>query len=242
MQSIRRLLAAGVVTVVFCQLSTAATLTGRVRDANNKSFVLGAAVSIRELNRETITDREGEFTVGDIPAGTYTVVASYLGYGDVTQTITVSDQTPTRVELTVGSEIIQLGAIIVGGEREGQARALQQKRTADNILDVVAADSMGKLPDGNAAEAVRHLPGVFAEIDQNEGPYIVVRGIDANLKTSRSMGFGRLHRIDWPRCRDGFGAGRFDQPDRSREGGHARHGSSGDRRLGEYRDAQRLRS
>lgn len=70
---------------------------------------------------------------------------------------------------------------MVEGNREGQARALQQKRTADNILDVVSADNLGKLPDGNAAEAVRRLPGVFAEIDQNEGRYIVVRGIDANL-------------------------------------------------------------
>ncbi len=65
--------------------------------------------------------------------------------------------------------------------RQKQARALQQKRYADNLLEVVSADSAGKLPDGNAAEAVRRLPGVFAEIDQNEGRYIVVRGIDAAL-------------------------------------------------------------
>jgi TonB-dependent receptor len=58
---------------------------------------------------------------------------------------------------------------------------LQQKRSADNVMEVVAADSLGKLPDGNAGEAVRRLPGVFAEIDQNEGRYIVVRGIDSGL-------------------------------------------------------------
>lgn len=159
----------------------AATLTGRVVDANTGANLLGTTVSLRELNRDATTDRAGEFAFHDLPAGAYTVVASYIGYEDVTQKVVVSDDRITRADLSVGGELVTLGKFVVEGNREGQARALQQKRTADNIIDVVSADSLGKLPDGNAAEAVRRLPGVFAEIDQNEGRYIVVRGIDANL-------------------------------------------------------------
>jgi hypothetical protein len=159
----------------------AAALTGRVRDGNTNSFLPGATVVLRAPAREATTDRDGVFSLGQLPPGAYTVTVSYLGYAEASETVTIASEGDRSVEIALQADIVKLGRFVVGGEREGQARALQQKRTADNIIDVVSADSAGKLPDGNAAEAVRRLPGVFAEIDQNEGRYIVVRGIDAAL-------------------------------------------------------------
>ncbi len=78
-------------------------------------------------------------------------------------------------------EVITLEKFVVEGERAGQARALKQKRESDNIMDAVAADAVGKFPDGNAAEALRRVPGISLEIDQSEGRFIVIRGVDAQL-------------------------------------------------------------
>lgn len=181
MRMLRRLLCAGFAALLTAHFAAAATVTGRVRDANTNAFLLGATVTLRQLNRDVVTDREGAFTLHDVPAGSYTLVASYLGYNDVTQSVDVAATGGRPLDIAMGGEVVQLGSFVVAGNREGQARALQQKRTADNVMDIVAADSMGKLPDGNAGEAVRRLPGVFAEVDQNEGRYIVVRGIDSGL-------------------------------------------------------------
>ena len=63
----------------------------------------------------------------------------------------------------------------------GTALARDDKRTAATIMDVVSADSVGRFPDANAAEALRRIPGVSLEIDQGEGRFVVVRGIDASL-------------------------------------------------------------
>ena len=63
----------------------------------------------------------------------------------------------------------------------GTALARDEKRTAATIMDVVSADSVGRFPDANAAEALRRIPGVSLEIDQGEGRFVVVRGIDASL-------------------------------------------------------------
>ena len=63
----------------------------------------------------------------------------------------------------------------------GMALARQQKRGADNILDSVSADAMGRFPDDNAAEALRRIPGVSMDIDQGEGRFVIVRGVDASL-------------------------------------------------------------
>lgn len=157
------------------------TIVGRINDANTRSYLPGTSVFVRELNRTVVADREGQFVLRNVPAGTYTLEASYLGYDVRTVSVTVKDGEVARASLTLGEEVLRMAAFVIEGNREGQARALQAKRTAANIVDIVASDSIGKLPDGNAAEAVRRLPGVFAEIDQGEGRYVVVRGIDSNL-------------------------------------------------------------
>lgn len=161
--------------------ASAESVTGRVRDANNQSLLFGAKVSVTDSDRYTTTDREGRYTLRDLAPGSYSLTVSYLGYDDVSSTVTIPAGGEAVLDFTPGAEVLAMQAFLVEGTREGQARALQQKRVAANMMDVVASDSIGKLPDGNAAEAVRRLPGVIAEIDQGEGRFIVVRGIDAAL-------------------------------------------------------------
>ncbi len=162
-------------------LASAATVTGRVRDASTNSYLVGASVALREINRETATGTDGAFAFADVPAGNYTLVASSLGYGDKSETLSVSAAGARAVEFALASDVLKLGAFVVEGAREGQARALQQKRTENSIMDAVAADAVGKFPDGNAAEALRRVPGVSLEIDQSEGRFVVIRGLDASL-------------------------------------------------------------
>ncbi|MBL9192649.1 MAG: TonB-dependent receptor [Opitutaceae bacterium] len=159
----------------------AASLTGYVRDATNNSPLPNAAVAIVELARETTTTTAGRYSFAEIPPGEYTLRASYAGLDDATQRVRVTGSDENQAELKLGAEIVKLGAFVVEGERQGQARALQMKRSSAGIMDAVAADAMGKFPDGNAAEALRRMPGVSVEIDQDEGRYVVVRGIDSAL-------------------------------------------------------------
>ncbi len=181
MRQTLRLLLVSLAVLSLCRISLAATLTGRVRDANTNAFLLGATVSLRELSRDATTDREGAFHFADVPPGTYTLATTYLGYADVTQTVAVPGDSGRMLAVAIGGEVVQLGRFVVEGAREGQARALQQKRSANMIMDAVSADAVGKFPDGNAAEALRRVPGVSLEIDQSEGRFVVIRGIDAAL-------------------------------------------------------------
>ncbi|HMI19069.1 MAG TPA: TonB-dependent receptor [Sphingomonas sp.] len=71
--------------------------------------------------------------------------------------------------------------IVVTGQRASQQRAIQAKRDALGVLDVAAADEIGRLPDRNVAEVVEHLPGVGVTYDQGEGRYVAIRGVPSNL-------------------------------------------------------------
>ncbi len=69
------------------------------------------------------------------------------------------------------------GEIIVTGLRASLRRATDIKRNADNIVDSIVADDIGKLPDQNIAEAIQRIPGVTISRDNGEGQFITVRGL-----------------------------------------------------------------
>src|SRR3546814_6206592 len=74
-------------------------------------------------------------------------------------------------------------AIVVTGQRAQQERAIEIKRNAVGIMDVVAADEIGQLPDRNVAEVIERLPGVGVQYDQGEGRYVAIRGIPDRKST-----------------------------------------------------------
>ncbi|GGE94565.1 TonB-dependent receptor [Sphingomonas prati] len=71
--------------------------------------------------------------------------------------------------------------IVVTGQRAQQERSIQVKRDAIGVVDVAAADEIGRLPDRNVAEVIEHLPGVGVSYDQGEGRYVAIRGVPSNL-------------------------------------------------------------
>lgn len=71
------------------------------------------------------------------------------------------------------------GEIIVTGSRpiaESEAAALRVQQNSDSLIAVIAADSVGRLPDQNIAQATSRLPGVSVERDQGQARYINLRG------------------------------------------------------------------
>jgi hemoglobin/transferrin/lactoferrin receptor protein len=60
--------------------STAAELSGIVRDNETNQTLHGASVHVTELNTVAFTDENGTFSFEEIPEGSYTVRISYAGY------------------------------------------------------------------------------------------------------------------------------------------------------------------
>ena len=58
------------------QAASAVTLTGRIRDKDSNSYLLGATVTLRESDRTAASGSGGDFALTNIPPGTYTLVVS----------------------------------------------------------------------------------------------------------------------------------------------------------------------
>lgn len=79
--------------------------------------------------------------------------------------------------------------IVVSGQRASNAKSIQAKETASQILDTIAADEAGKLPDFNAGAVLARITGVNMLAYQGEPRYVIVRGLDEDYDTVQIDGF-----------------------------------------------------
>jgi TonB-dependent receptor len=72
------------------------------------------------------------------------------------------------------------GTIVVTGLRSSIGRALEEKRGSGEIVEIVNAEAIGKLPDQNVAEAIGRVTGVNVARKDGEGSSFTVRGLSLN--------------------------------------------------------------
>jgi TonB-dependent receptor len=67
--------------------------------------------------------------------------------------------------------------VIVTGIRASLRSALEAKNSANSMVEVIASEDIGKLPDTTIAESLARLPGLSAGIDRGNASQIVARGL-----------------------------------------------------------------
>lgn len=177
-------LLAGAALLFTPAIAFASDVVGTVTDGTGTRTLQGAEVRIVELGRVVEAERDGGFRFGDVPAGTYTVVARYVGTEPSTSTVTVPESGNVRIDLVLGGD----DQIIVVGQAATLSSSLSRQRAADGVESVLTRDSIGQFPDQNVAESMRRLPGVNILNDQGEGRFVSVRGLDPELNSASING------------------------------------------------------
>lgn len=67
--------------------------------------------------------------------------------------------------------------VVVTGLRNSLVKAQDIKRNAEQVVDSIVADDIGKLPDANVAEALQRVSGVQISRNRGEGDRVQVRGL-----------------------------------------------------------------
>ncbi|MEP1606452.1 MAG: TonB-dependent receptor, partial [Marinomonas sp.] len=70
--------------------------------------------------------------------------------------------------------------IVVTGFRSSLQSALQEKRNADSLIEVIQAEDIGKLPDQNLAEVLENVTGVQITRTAGVGTGVQIRGTNDN--------------------------------------------------------------
>lgn len=73
--------------------------------------------------------------------------------------------------------------IVVTGIRGSLASSARIKREAQQIVDTISAEDVGKFPDANIAESLQRITGVAIDRSGGEGQFITVRGLGPEFNT-----------------------------------------------------------
>lgn len=89
-------------------------LEGKVLDQSNKSALIGVNIFIPESELGTITNPEGKYKLVNLPAGTYTVYFTYVGYKKITKTdVIIHPKRTTYLNIEMQTLSVELNDVIV---------------------------------------------------------------------------------------------------------------------------------
>ncbi|WP_082661753.1 TonB-dependent receptor [Terracidiphilus gabretensis] len=158
------------------------SVSGTVKDSAG-AVLQGAQVVLKPTGLTVASDAQGSFLIRDVKPGTYTVTISYIGFATsiTTVTVTASQMASLDITLTVNSANQQ---IEVTATLEGDAAAVNEQRTSENILNVQTDTQIQSLPNANIADAVGRMPGVTLQRNEGEGQYVQIRGTEPRLSNT----------------------------------------------------------
>lgn len=151
-------------------------LKGIVMDSLSQEPLPGASIFDSIHYNGTFSNTYGRFTLSGLPEGKTKIAITYLGYQTLTREVNMPADATSEIQFKLGTSAKHLDAVTVVSSFEGQQRALNEQRSADNIKNIISADLIGKFPDLNVAEALQRVPGINISRDKGEGSTVTVRG------------------------------------------------------------------
>jgi TonB-dependent receptor len=176
-------------TVIEAQTQDSQTgrIAGKVVDGQTGEPLVGVNVFLQGTKYGVISDLHGNYTIIRIPPGTYTLVASIIGY---TMTkladVTVSSGEVTKLNISLKPEVIATEEIVVEARalRNTEAALLKERQKAAAVSDAISAEDISRAGSGDAAGVMSRVTGASLV----EGKYVYIRGLGERYSTTQLNG------------------------------------------------------
>ena len=138
------------------------TVAGKVSDKKTGHALPFASVTILGAQRGGLTDSEGQFSIGGVPAGTYEVKVQFLGYGPESRPgVVVTGGKVTTLNFQLQEIVVrEIPQVEVTGERR-----LVEARSGTTVRSVTA-NEIRNLPVQTIGDVLQRQAGISIENDQ----------------------------------------------------------------------------
>lgn len=150
-------------------------IRGVVKDRASGELLIGANVLVVGTNRGAATNSEGAYIIRDLPPGEYKIVARFVGYRAVQQTVKVSAGQTIETHFNLEVDVLRTDEVVVTGLSGEIPRA-----QLGNSIAKIAGSDIVKVPVTSVMDA---LAGKVAgmRVSKNSGTpgagtYITLRG------------------------------------------------------------------
>jgi outer membrane receptor for ferrienterochelin and colicin len=174
------------IALIFISVSVFAqsggTLRGTIKDAKTKEDIIGATILVQGINKGAATDINGFFSFAKLPAGTYSLKISFVGYETkIYENVKILTDQVTELNLGLAEEAATLEEVKVVAQKltNTEVSVISEIKAAQLVVSGISAAQITKTLDRTAAEVVKRVPGVtiFGE------RFINIRGLNERYNT-----------------------------------------------------------
>lgn len=132
------------------------TLSGRVYDKETGNVLPGAQIVVEGTTSGEMADKSGFYMIHNLPAGTYDVSVSMIGYSRQTiKGVQINVDLNTTLDFQLTPEVLSLKEVVITKKRE-----LIQSEITSSTYFISGEDINKKLPVDSYRTAIETLPGI----------------------------------------------------------------------------------
>lgn len=156
---------------------TDANIYGHVVDAKSGEHVPYAIIHVKGTTIATTTDMTGHFFLKNLPEGTFTIEAKYMGYTTMSKMVTTKKNTSKELNFNLSPSDLSLDEVVVSANRNETKR-----RMAPNLVNVINGKVFDITQSTCLAQGLNFQPGVRTEDNcQNCGfTQVRINGLDGH--------------------------------------------------------------
>src|SRR5690625_425198 len=148
------------------------TLTGTITDGKTAEPVSFAYLYLEEANRTITAHSDGSFTFSNIPAGSYTLRTTRIGYRTSSRSVEITANDTTEVEISLSPTVFSSGAVtVVGTEDEGGGANLE------HASSTISGSELRQNLGTTLSATMDELPGVSSRSMGAAPARPVIRGL-----------------------------------------------------------------
>jgi outer membrane receptor for ferrienterochelin and colicin len=158
------------------------TIRGTIKDSKSKEDIIGATILVQGINKGAATDINGFFSFGKLPAGSYSLKVSFVGYeSKIYEGVKVVANQVTELNLSLAEESATLAEVKVVAQKltNTEVSVISEIKAAQLVVSGISAAQITKTLDRTAAEVVKRVPGVTIFGDR----FINIRGLNERYNT-----------------------------------------------------------
>ncbi len=159
------------------------TLSGTVTDAETGDPLPGVNIFLPELDMGAATDEEGSYEIPDIPEGSYTLRATFVGYQTHETTVDINEDETTEMDIQLQSSALELDEVVVSG----LASSVERENLANSVAKVDAGELAGSTSPSTVDGA---LQGKIVGTNMVSSGGAPGGGMDIKLRGISTLGAG----------------------------------------------------
>jgi iron complex outermembrane receptor protein len=159
------------------QAQRTGTIRGTITSAESHQPLIGAHVSIAQPERAVVTDGSGRYVLRDVPAGSYAVTVSLLGFTHSTVDVTVSAGSTVTHDVALATGPLLLNGLVVTATRVPTAA-----NKVASTVNVLTSQEIAASPARESQDMLREMPGVelprTSSLVGGNAQIVSMRGVD----------------------------------------------------------------